>query len=222
MFYLRRRGGSLGGKRAKQRRLSIRLRTYAIITALLIACICSTWAEAKAEQIKKEKEREYVANEHGTNHAALHRRSGKDGSSRRFVKEQDKQAEGGGVGAREVDSVEDSVSLMEGVKESEERAFELTAYTAFCDSGCTGITASGYDVSNTITYTDGRRILAADPSVLPLGTVVEVKFSDGERIEAVVQDTGGSIKGARLDLLVGSKEEAFEIGRQGVKVRILD
>ena len=44
--------------------------------------------------------------------------------------------------------------------------FEITYYTAFCDTGCTGVTADGTDVSNTTTK-NGRGIVATDPSVIP-------------------------------------------------------
>src|SRR5690606_1324618 len=45
--------------------------------------------------------------------------------------------------------------------------FEATFYTAFCPTGCTGITATGIDVRNTIYY-EGKRIIAVDPKVIPL------------------------------------------------------
>ena len=97
--------------------------------------------------------------------------------------------------------------------------FEATAYTAFCNTGCTGVTATGYDVSNTI-YKEGKRIIAADPSVIALGTNVVIKTSDGNSFEAVVEDTGGDIRGNRIDILVDSVDEAIEFGRQSVEVEI--
>ncbi|MFD1453248.1 3D domain-containing protein [Oceanobacillus sojae] len=98
--------------------------------------------------------------------------------------------------------------------------FEMTAYVAFCDTGCTGITASGYDVSSTIYSPEGLRIVAADPGVLPFGTIIEIT-SGGNTFQAVVLDSGGDINGNRLDLLVESEAEALEYGRQDVDVRIL-
>lgn len=97
--------------------------------------------------------------------------------------------------------------------------FEATAYTAFCNTGCTGVTATGYDVSNTI-YKEGKRIIAADPSVIALGTNVVIKTSDGNSFEAVVEDTGGDIVGNRIDILVDSVDEAKQFGRQSVEVEI--
>lgn len=96
---------------------------------------------------------------------------------------------------------------------------EATAYTAFCDTGCIGVTATGVDVGNTI-YHEGKRIIAVDPSVIPLGSAVTLKLADGRAIEATAQDTGGDIRGNRIDLLVGSRDRAFQFGRQSVEVVI--
>ncbi len=96
---------------------------------------------------------------------------------------------------------------------------ELTAYTAYCDTGCTGITATGLDVSNTIMH-EGLRIVAVDPNVIPLGSTVEFTLADGRRITAVAADTGGAIRGNRMDLLVWTRDRALDIGRQNVDVTI--
>ncbi|WP_290786561.1 MULTISPECIES: 3D domain-containing protein [unclassified Exiguobacterium] len=97
--------------------------------------------------------------------------------------------------------------------------FETTAYTTNPENNGSrlyngrALTASGYDVTNTITY-EGRRIVAVDPSVVPLGTKVHVEgFGD-----AIALDTGGAIRGKIMDLLVGSKQEALEWGRRKVTV----
>lgn len=98
--------------------------------------------------------------------------------------------------------------------------FEATHYTAYCPTGCTGVTATGVDVSNTI-YHEGKRVIAVDPSVIPLGSTVQVTTSDGSTFEATSQDTGGDIKGNRIDILVGSREEAYQLGRQDVTVKVI-
>src|SRR5699024_3285174 len=93
---------------------------------------------------------------------------------------------------------------------------EATAYTAYCDTGCIGVTATGIDVSQSI-YHEGKRVIAVDPSIIPLGSVVKVSLKNGELFEAVAIDTGGDINGARIDVLMVSKEEAIEFGRQAVE-----
>jgi len=97
--------------------------------------------------------------------------------------------------------------------------FTATAYTADCE-GCIGITKTGIDVRNTI-YHENKRVIAVDPRVIPLGTTLEIRLADGTTFDAIAVDTGGAIKGARIDVLVEKKEDALEFGRQDVKVRIL-
>lgn len=99
--------------------------------------------------------------------------------------------------------------------------YEATFYTAFCPTGCVGKTASGYDVSNTIYY-KGMRIVAMPPHI-PLYTEILVEFKDGTKFKAIVLDRGGDIKGSdRIDILVSTREEARKLGRQNVKVTILN
>ena len=57
--------------------------------------------------------------------------------------------------------------------------------------------------------------IAADWTVLPKGTVVEID-GVGTRI---VQDKGGAIKGNRIDIYFLSHQEALEYGRQTVQLR---
>ena len=97
---------------------------------------------------------------------------------------------------------------------------EATAYTAYCDTGCSGVTATGIDVSQSI-YHEGRRVIATDPAVIPLGSEVIVK-AGGQEFEAVAKDTGGDIIGNRIDILVDSVDEALEFGRQSVSIEIIN
>jgi len=97
--------------------------------------------------------------------------------------------------------------------------FHATYYGADC-AGCSGITAGGANVSGTQFY-NGRRVVAADPSVLPIGTVIRVKGSAIGDFEGIVMDTGGAIKGNRLDILVGSEAESSSYGRSNVQVEVL-
>jgi 3D (Asp-Asp-Asp) domain-containing protein len=101
------------------------------------------------------------------------------------------------------------------------QTFEATAYVALCDTGCIGITKTGIDVRNTTTHED-KRIIAVDPAVIPLDTSVDIRLADGTTFEATAQDTGGSIRGNRLDLLVSTEDRAWQFGRQTVEVRIIE
>ena len=92
---------------------------------------------------------------------------------------------------------------------------ETTYYVSACE-GCSGITAAGHDVRGTI-YANGYRVVAVDPWVIPLGTVVYVE-TPYESFYAIAGDTGGNIVGNRLDILVGTHWEAINKGRHYVTV----
>lgn len=89
-----------------------------------------------------------------------------------------------------------------------------------CAEGCSGITATGIDVRSTI-YKDGMRIIAVDPSIIPLGSVVYVELSGGMAFKAIAADTGGAIKGYKIDVLVASESEARQLGRQSAVITFL-
>jgi len=61
-------------------------------------------------------------------------------------------------------------------------------------------------------------VIAVDPNVIPLGSKVYV---DGYGY-AVAADTGGAIKGNRIDVFFPTKEQAYRWGSRKVKVTIID
>lgn len=81
-----------------------------------------------------------------------------------------------------------------------------------CGEFADGQTATLHSV-----WTNGMRLVAADPKVLPYGSLLTVPgYADGEIVP--VLDCGGAIKGARLDLLFPTHETARRWGVQDVKV----
>lgn len=88
-----------------------------------------------------------------------------------------------------------------------------TAFTAKC-SGCSGITATGINLN----ANPNMKVIAVDPSVIPLGSKVWVEGYG----HAIAGDTGGAIKGNRIDAHVATKEAANNFGRKQVQVRIVD
>ena len=62
--------------------------------------------------------------------------------------------------------------------------------------------------------------LAADPRVLPLGTVVQVNAGKYSGVYTV-HDTGGAIKGNRVDVWLPTYKEARRFGRRAVKLVVL-
>jgi 3D (Asp-Asp-Asp) domain-containing protein len=63
-------------------------------------------------------------------------------------------------------------------------------------------------------------VIAADPRVLPLGTVVQVQAGKYSGVYTV-HDTGGAIKGNRVDVWLPSVKEARRFGRRNVKLVVL-
>ncbi|AEY64466.1 3D domain-containing protein [Clostridium sp. BNL1100] len=97
-----------------------------------------------------------------------------------------------------------------------------TSYTAsFTDTGKRpgepgfGITATGARVK--------RGIIAVDPSVIPLGTrvYIEVPGKAADYGYAVAADTGGAIKGNKIDVYLESGSQVDAWGVKKVKVYIL-
>jgi 3D (Asp-Asp-Asp) domain-containing protein len=109
---------------------------------------------------------------------------------------------------------------VERLRASQWRDFTATAYTADCAEGCTGITKTGLDVKHRTHY-EGKRIIATDPSVIPLGTTVELRFKDGTLERAIALDTGGAIKGTLIDYLASDNASALQFGRQRIQIRII-
>ncbi len=73
--------------------------------------------------------------------------------------------------------------------------------------------------STTATGTEVREgIVAVDPDTIPLGTKIEIK----DLGTFVAEDTGGKIKGNRIDIFFDSKKEAKKFGRKGVWINIKD
>jgi 3D (Asp-Asp-Asp) domain-containing protein len=102
----------------------------------------------------------------------------------------------------------DAVVFAEPDAESEDapRRFQATAYCL------RGRTSSGIFTK--------PGIIAADPRVLPIGTVVEVSAGDYSGTYTV-QDTGRRVKGKIVDIWIPSYREARKFGRRSVKLRVL-
>ena len=83
-----------------------------------------------------------------------------------------------------------------------------------CGAFADGITASGYSV-----WTNGMKLVAADTSLLPFGTIISVPGYHGGRPVPVL-DRGGRIKGGRLDLLYPTHETALKWGAQRLDVTV--
>jgi 3D (Asp-Asp-Asp) domain-containing protein len=87
-------------------------------------------------------------------------------------------------------------------------AFSATAY-------CKGmVTSSGVAVQT--------GVVAADPALLPVGSVIDVHIGD-QRYDGIytVLDTGPEIQGRDVDLYMWSCNEALSFGRRAARVTVL-
>lgn len=65
-----------------------------------------------------------------------------------------------------------------------------------------------------------RGVVAADPRVLPLGSVVQIKAGKYTGVYTV-HDTGGRIKGNIVDVWVPNNAEARQFGRRKIQLHVL-
>jgi 3D (Asp-Asp-Asp) domain-containing protein len=65
-----------------------------------------------------------------------------------------------------------------------------------------------------------RGLIAADPRFLPLGSRVRLEHP-GYSGEYLVADTGGMIRGRRIDIWTPTSREAMRFGRRSVKLTVL-
>jgi len=96
---------------------------------------------------------------------------------------------------------------------SKEITVKATAYTAYCE-GCSGTTATGINLK----ANPNEKVIAVDPKVIPLGSKVYVEGYGN----AIAGDTGGAIKGNRIDVFIPAKQDAINFGVKQLKVTILN
>ncbi|HDX9530254.1 TPA: 3D domain-containing protein [Bacillus thuringiensis] len=90
---------------------------------------------------------------------------------------------------------------------------EATAYSVEGSPPHERITAFGIDIGKN----PNIKLIAVDPKVIKLGTKVHVEgYGD-----AIAGDTGGAIKGNKIDVLFPTEKQAREWGRKKVKIKIM-
>lgn len=77
----------------------------------------------------------------------------------------------------------------------------------------TGKTASGV-------YTQ-RHIVAADPTILPIGSIIKIKHAGRYSGEYVVADTGEKIAGRKLDIYIPDTRACKKFGKKRVRVQVV-
>lgn len=90
-------------------------------------------------------------------------------------------------------------------------AYCIENYVHICNNGNPSKTATG-DIP--IPY----KTVAVDPKVIPLGTRLKIMSPNGKVYNVVANDTGGAIKGNKIDIVCPTHNEALQWGRVTVKV----
>src|SRR5438094_437973 len=109
-------------------------------------------------------------------------------------------------------STERSREVATTVTSVEEKVAASETYTATAYS-LRGRTATG--------VAPAQGMIAADPRVLPLGSRVRIEAGSYSG-EYVVTDTGGGVKGHRIDIWTPTARDAMRFGRRAVKLTILE
>ena len=65
-------------------------------------------------------------------------------------------------------------------------------------------------------------VVAVDPDVIPLGSRLYIQYPNGHGEYAVAEDTGGAIKGNRIDIAKTSVDKAQDFGMKDVKVFVVE
>lgn len=100
----------------------------------------------------------------------------------------------------------------ENVQQGRVMTVESSAYTANC-AGCSGVTSQGINLKEN----PDAKVISVDPSVIPLGSKVYVEGYG----TAIAGDTGGAIKGKKIDVFFPEREQALQWGRKNVTVKVI-
>ncbi len=115
-------------------------------------------------------------------------------------------------------AAEDTGSTIAGYRYTKKITMTATAYSTHpSENGGYTVSAMGNQL--------GHGIVAVDPSVVPLGSKVYIEAADGSWVYGVAsaEDTGGSIKGNKIDLCYeGTVSEVNKFGRRSCVVYILE
>lgn len=92
------------------------------------------------------------------------------------------------------------------------------------------VTATAYTASQGKKTASGRvaqyGVIAVDPNVIPLGTKLYVESTDDGKSwqygYCIAGDTGGAIKGNKIDLYYNSKSQCLQFGRRSAIVYVLN
>jgi 3D (Asp-Asp-Asp) domain-containing protein len=88
---------------------------------------------------------------------------------------------------------------------------KASAYTGSC-KGCSGTTATGLNLKKN----PKLKVISVDPKVIPLGSKVYVEGYG----YAIAGDTGGALKGNKIDVFIPNQKNALKWGIKTVTVKV--
>ncbi len=98
-------------------------------------------------------------------------------------------------------------------------------YSRVLEVTATAYTTEGYTIKHTRMGTVARvGAIAVDPKVIPLGSKVYIEGPNGKWVYGVAtcEDTGGFIKGNRIDLFYDTRAECWAFGRRKATLYVLE
>ncbi len=106
------------------------------------------------------------------------------------------------------------------------RSSENLRYSQKIEVVATAYSTEGWSNNITATGTVARvGAIAVDPNVIPLGSRLYITSPDGKSWVygyATAEDTGGSIKGNKIDLFFNTQAECIQFGKKSAIVYVLD
>jgi len=188
------------------------LGTLIITFALLVSGANESWAAPTTYTIKSGDTLSTIAKDHKVSVANL--KSWNNLKSNTIHPKQNLRVVAeGNAASKAVAKTAKIPSRSDSDKVVKEFTVSASAFTANCN-GCSGLTATGINLKSN----PDMKVIAVDPNVIKLGTKVHVEGYG----YAIAGDTGGSIKGNKIDVFFSTKAEAYKWGRKDVKIKILE
>ena len=178
-------------------RIEARRYVFSIMVVLLVGVAYAQTAKVETENVKAVDSQKSIqpSNTNFDNAEAVVGESKVEKEAKETLEENNSEAEAEAAAAEKAKAAESKV-----------RTFRATAYCL------KGRTALGHRVR--------RGLIAADPRVLPLGSTVEI-VSGRYAGTYLVSDTGGKVRGNKIDIWVPSCREARRWGHRPIKLRVL-
>lgn len=167
-----------------------------------VTALASKKAEAKAKEADLSKKVGTLKEDLSENKSLLASLNQKEAAKAKSEKSQ--------TASSSANTASESSSATSSSASGEWMNFQSTGYSTQ-EAGLSATTATGINLHN------NPRVIAVDPSVIPLGSVVEVEGMG----TYVAGDTGSAIHGHIIDIHFSNLGDAYAWGRRSVRIRIV-